>query len=676
MAIEFLTNEDRAAINRGIAQVEAKADAIEAELDAKADKTAVSSPYNYKGTATVPTLPTSDNAVNDTYYCTDVKCKYTWNGSAWYQSSLNETAYEEALGELTRKTSDGNLPASSLENRKKTFNVCDKHSAYIMPGAVQSSLNVVNNANYALVCIPIPKKATNYYMYTADSVEDLSMGTPKLCANEGLPQYGTAVAKAGLIPKIKPNLNGYISVTDSYDYIVLMLHFPAVSGTTAEKTAEVMRYAKMVLDSLVIRETEETIYDNINFGDMPYKEAYILDVEEENLPDETREKINKPEVTRKDEIKLCVGENIISDRTTVRLGDGWTGSRAAGYTHAKNYTEPLEIAIDSADGDIFFVEWDLDYSGYKSNSSTRVAAGTSYAQDTYFGKDYVEMLVKSEGGGSLFIYPLTTFEGTISNVRCRKVQDTGDEISQELYNILMNDSNQQLYGRWNVILSDNALENTVNSTRSVAIGHSALHSCKGGNRNIAVGTFSMSGVETGDRNISIGSDAMLSVKAAEDMVAIGFGAAYYGANLKKNVIVGAHAMQGAQDSTASGNVIVGYQAGYRNKANENTFLGLYAGYKHETGARNVGVGYWALHGNINGEDNTAVGAQAEVTDGVNGSTAIGNKAKATKSNQVVIGGDTVTETLVHGDLLVRGTDNVLRRIVFNVDGTCSWSPVK
>ena len=676
MAIEFLTNEDRAAINNNISKVAAKADAIEAELDGKADKTSVSSPYNYKGTATVATLPTSGNAVNDTYYCTDVKCKYTWNGSAWYQSSLNETDYEAELGALITKTSDGNFPASSLENRKKTFNVCDKHSAIIIPGAIQSSLNVVNNVYYALVCIPIPKKATNYYMYTADSVEDLSMGTPKLCANEGLPQYGTAIDKAGIIPRVKPQLKGYITVTDTCDYIVLMLHFPAVSGTDAEKAAQTMRSAKIVLDSLVIFETNTTTYNDADFGNMEYKDAYILSVEEENLPDETREKINMPEVTRKDEIKLCVGENIISDRTTVRLGDGWTGSRAAGYTHAKNYTEPLEIAIDSADGDIFFVEWDLDYSGYKSNSSTRVAAGTSYAQDTYFGKDYVEMLVKSEGGGSLFIYPLTTFEGTISNVRCRKVQDTGDEISQELYNILMNDSNQQLYGRWNVILSDNALENTVNSTRSVAIGHGALHACRGGNRNIGIGTFSLSQLETGDRVVSIGSDGMLSVKAAEDMVAIGFGAAYYGANLKRNVVVGPHAMQGAQDSEAAGNVIVGYQAGYRNKANENTFIGLYAGYKNETGTRNVGVGYWAMHGNIDGDNDTAIGAQAEVADGVNNATAIGYKAKATKSNQVVIGGDTATETLVHGDLVVRGTDNVLRRIVFNVDGTCSWSPVK
>lgn len=67
------------------------------EIDNKADRTEISSPYNFKGSTTTSALPTSGNVVNDTYYCTDVKCKYTWNGAGWYQSSLNESEYEEEL---------------------------------------------------------------------------------------------------------------------------------------------------------------------------------------------------------------------------------------------------------------------------------------------------------------------------------------------------------------------------------------------------------------------------------------------------------------------------------------------------------------------------------------------------------------------------------------------------
>ena len=57
---------------------------------------AVSSPYNFKGSRLYSELP-SNAAVNDTYYCTDKKCRYTWNGSGWYQSSMNESDYADEL---------------------------------------------------------------------------------------------------------------------------------------------------------------------------------------------------------------------------------------------------------------------------------------------------------------------------------------------------------------------------------------------------------------------------------------------------------------------------------------------------------------------------------------------------------------------------------------------------
>lgn len=79
--------------------------------DKKADKTVISSPYNFKGSCLFANLPKSGNTVNDTYYATDKKCKYTWNGSAWYQSSLNESDYTTELdGVITEK---GNEVAST-----------------------------------------------------------------------------------------------------------------------------------------------------------------------------------------------------------------------------------------------------------------------------------------------------------------------------------------------------------------------------------------------------------------------------------------------------------------------------------------------------------------------------------------------------------------------------------
>ena len=55
------------------------------------------SPYNFKGSCLSSALPTSGNKINDTYYCTDLKYRKTWNGSTWEQSSLNEADYEDEL---------------------------------------------------------------------------------------------------------------------------------------------------------------------------------------------------------------------------------------------------------------------------------------------------------------------------------------------------------------------------------------------------------------------------------------------------------------------------------------------------------------------------------------------------------------------------------------------------
>lgn len=96
--VRFLDNHDK--------------DELEQQIDERAKLTDVSSPYNFKGNATVATLPTSGNEINDTYYCTDEKCKYTWNGTAWYQSSLNESDYEEELDKLSEENEQLNKQLS------------------------------------------------------------------------------------------------------------------------------------------------------------------------------------------------------------------------------------------------------------------------------------------------------------------------------------------------------------------------------------------------------------------------------------------------------------------------------------------------------------------------------------------------------------------------------------
>lgn len=79
-------------------------------------RTQIASPFTFKGTvATVSSLPSSGNTMNDTYFVEDQNCLYSWNGTAWSQSSYDADGYAQDLADLKSafsKTLDGLIPLS------------------------------------------------------------------------------------------------------------------------------------------------------------------------------------------------------------------------------------------------------------------------------------------------------------------------------------------------------------------------------------------------------------------------------------------------------------------------------------------------------------------------------------------------------------------------------------
>lgn len=62
----------------------------------------LTSPFNFKGdVADMTALNAIQNpAQNDTYYVVSLMCRYSWTGTAWAQSSLDESEYEDNLSDL------------------------------------------------------------------------------------------------------------------------------------------------------------------------------------------------------------------------------------------------------------------------------------------------------------------------------------------------------------------------------------------------------------------------------------------------------------------------------------------------------------------------------------------------------------------------------------------------
>jgi len=201
------------------------------------------------------------------------------------------------------------------------------------------------------------------------------------------------------------------------------------------------------------------------------------------------------------------------------------------------------------------------------------------------------------------------------------------------------------------------------------------------------------------------------------------------ANGRINLITVGRGGGGVASNTASGyqalysnttgvsNTASGYQALYSNTTGvNNTASGVQALYSNTTGASNTASGLQALYYNTTGYSNTASGLQAlyynttgysNTASGRSGynpdndiaqyrittdfdmtlvgygatkdnagqlwnSTAIGARAKVTKSNQVVLGDSNVTETLINGDLVQKVSTTAA---TLTANGTLTFSIV-
>jgi hypothetical protein len=189
-------------------------------------------------------------------------------------------------------------------------------------------------------------------------------------------------------------------------------------------------------------------------------------------------------------------------------------------------------------------------------------------------------------------------------------------------------------------------------------------------RNIFLGEFTGTANTTGTSNNALGKFALWSNTTGSFNSAFGDEALVSNTTGINNSAFGAQALDGNIDG--AGNVAFGmYALRYNSAGNSNSALGYNALGASSTGNFNVAVGQFALGNNTTGGFNVAVGRNAGTNipsatlstltydtfigygataqvDAITNSTAIGNGAMVTASNQVVIGNTSVTQTLLNG----------------------------
>ena len=430
------------------------------------------------------------------------------------------------------------------------------------------------------------------------------------------------------------------------------------------------------LSTLVVRKGG---YDTTYY---PYR---LLDVNEQDLSEQLQDKIKK-EYRQIYEKTLNVGSSILTE-DQVNLGAGWSGDIATGFTHSTGSVNDLKIQNNTTNNKAYLVTFNLTN---PAEEAVNVKIGNSALVDVYNGTNEVYVGIIADGG-YLSVIPSTNWSGSITNLKLREIQTTGDEVNVIVKNVNTENSDSNITGFWNIVIGYENFNNNENGNRNISIGYGSFNHFKSGTRNIGLGTFALNALISGDRNIAIGADALWKATKAKDCIAIGK-ASMEGAGddlsnniaigtqtLKKvktgkdNVAIGYGAMANSQDDTSERNTIIGSLAGFYSNGN-NTALGYRACY-YNKGKRNTCIGESAgsdlyatgdnntFLGANSGIDNT--GATVENIKTVNGSIAVGNGVKVNKSNQMILGSSNITEVVLCGN----------KKIIFNNDGTVTWEAI-
>ena len=147
------------------------------------------SPYNFRGACTQADLSQIQTAeVNDTWYLTDLKYRVTWTGSAWQQSSLSESDYEdemERLGIVTEQTDNISLEiwdeGHIAQNGSISTTTPSLHSAKFNPCSPDTDYYVTQGADYttaALICW----YDNSYALLARDNAQNKAVTSPGTAA--------------------------------------------------------------------------------------------------------------------------------------------------------------------------------------------------------------------------------------------------------------------------------------------------------------------------------------------------------------------------------------------------------------------------------------------------------------------------------------------------------------
>jgi hypothetical protein len=220
---------------------------------------------------------------------------------------------------------------------------------------------------------------------------------------------------------------------------------------------------------------------------------------------------------------------------------------------------------------------------------------------------------------------------------------------------------------------------TYHASYNTGTGYQSLYSNTTGYYNTVSGYQILYSNTTGSNNSAVGMQALYSNTIGYNNSAIGYQSLYYNTSGFGNTAMGMTTLVSNTEGTY--NTATGLSALYSNTTgSSNLAAGMNALYSNTTGTTNAAVGYQALYYNTSGSNNVAAGYNAgtyisggaianqtsgtsiylgdstkALADGDSNEIVIGYNATGVGSNSAVLGNDSITKTILKGNVGIGGT---------------------
>jgi hypothetical protein len=372
--------------------------------------------------------------------------------------------------------------------------------------------------------------------------------------------------------------------------------------------------------------------------------------------------------------------NLLTATGTFANSTGWTvGSWSIGSgvaTHASGTTAMTGTSTATSTTTMYQIKFDIPTVTVSGEGFSVSLGGTSTGDVFYTaGTDLTTYVVPASGSGTVAFVPGSTFAGTIDNVRIYAVTaSTADSVIQSSDGVVGPlELRSGGSAKYNTFVGSNAGAINVFGTNNSAFGADALSLNTSGSSNSAFGVTALAKNTSGSGNSAFGLGALALNTAGSNNAAFGSAALNQATTGVNNTALGASAMQFASTggsntgvghaalfsiATGSGNVAVGTYTLYSTTANFNTAVGFAALADITSGSQNTAIGYQAgrflpdlTTPNVLSSTSVYLGSYTSASaSGNTNEIVIGDTAQGAGSNSVVLGNDSITKTLLKGNV--------------------------